>query len=405
MVNELDFSAGLLYFLNYPSQNTLVLLEDILKDPTAKVETVAEFVNRNPEIKHLQSLHFEGRQDPNEKLDQLKQLCPNISRISLFGCERSRQDFRSIIKWIQQSHKISSLSLPYSSSCWPQFEGLTQISELNIHKWKASDSRETYSKLINSLPNLTALNCQPQDELDCLTLIKHPHQIKCLNLCFASDTCSRLALNCFSGLTDLDLTHNSPEALSNETIQSLALPHLVSLNLSSNEQLTNDGIVSLIRFAHLTSLDISCCKNIGDESLQVLLQHLQFTLLLLNGCPKITESGLLHLASQKNLFSLSFGGSDKIRMISFMQSLTSLRTLFIEHSQLDETPDSLSMLTHLTKLVLLAIWDAPHVNDVAIATLRSMTHLINFQLSGSSIGAEGAAIAKQLSIKEIIWIG
>lgn len=400
-----DFNDSLIQLLYGPSLDTQFALERLLKDCSTTAETVEKFVQKHPEIKHLRSLSFEGWQLPDERHDRLIQLCPEIDDIALFACDASRRDFQPIIKWMQNCERIRSLSLPFPDTCRSQFIGLTQITVLNIHDWKASHSRDVYANLINSMPNLTALDCQPREDLECLTLIENPTQIQSLRLPYASDTCSRVVLNRFSQLESLDLTHNKPEALSNEILQSLNLPCIQALNLSSNDQLTHQGLASLKRFSHLTILDLCCCKNVEDKTLRRLLQHLQFSHLSLTGCPKITDRGLSHLASQAHLFSLSFGGGEEIHDMSFMQHLSELKTLFIEHSQLDGAPESLPMLVHLQKLALLAIWDAPHINDTALETLSGMTHLTNFQLSGSSITSEGEKIVNQLTVKEVTWIG
>lgn len=402
--SKTDFDSKLFQMLQGPSINIEFQLEKLLKKRSTTAETINAFVQHNPEIKFLQSLRFEGKQLPDERHERLLALCPKICSIALFACQLSGENFRPIVELIQKYERIQTLRLPHSST-WPQFTGLTQITELGIGKWRASDSREVYSTLINSMPNLTALDCEPKEDLECLTLINQPDQIKALRLNYAWDNCSRIALNRFSKLESLGLTNCKPEALSDEILQSLELPSLTALDLSSNNQLTTPGIASIKRFKHLRDLSLSSCKNFEDEALRILSQHLQFTHLSLNGCPNITEKGLAHLASQVNLLSLSFGGSGEIHRISFMQSLSELRTLFIEHSQLDETPESLPMLTYLKKLVLLAIWDAPRINDAAVATLSGMTHLMNFQLSGSCITSEGAAIRDRLTVKKITWIG
>lgn len=400
-----DFDAVLFQMIEGPSLSTKFSLEKLLKKTSTKAEAIAEFVQQNPEVKHLQSLKFEGLQVPDERHDLLMQLCPNIYRITLFACDTSRKDFQSIVKWIRTSERICSLSLPFFSGCWPQFVGLTQITELDIHDWKTTDSRSDYLNLINSMPKLTSLDCKPIYDLECLSLINNPLKIKSLSLSYAHDNYSRLILNRFSKLECLDLTKNQATALSDEILQDLDLPCIKALNLSSNDQLTDKGIISLKRFTHLTDLNLSFCKNIEDKALGIILQDLQLLSLSLNGCPKITERGLSHLASQVNLLGLSFGGNEEIHNISFVKLLSELKTLFIENSQLDEAPESLPMLIHLKKLVLLAICKAPHVNDVALATLSGMTHLVNFELSGSSITSQGEAIIKRLTTREVIWIG
>lgn len=282
--------------------------------------------------------------------------------------------------------------------------GLTQITELNIHEWRADSSREDYSKLINSMPNLTALHCQPFADLECLQLINNPDQIKFLCLDYAHDSCSRLALHRFTHLECLSLTANE-KSLSNETLQLLELPSITALDLKSNSQLTGEGISSLKRFEHLRSMNLSCCKNVDDQALQMLLKDTKFTNLFFIGCPKITDKGLAFLASQVSLRSLDFGGSDEIHDISFMQFLPELTTLLIEHAQLDDAPESLPMLVHLKKLILLAIFKAPLINDTAVAALSYMTHLKSFHLSGSGITFVGRAIVKKLNVQEVEWTG
>lgn len=402
--SQTDHSAELLQILEGPTIEVGYELEKLLGSRDETVESVRRFVSENPSLIYLQNIGFSENEVPDAKHEELLKLCPNITTLSLFASDRSGKAFKSIVRFLKSCERITSLSLPRSPNSWSQFENLTQIKELSISEWKVSYSKKTFSDLINSLPNLTALDLSVTHSLECLESIEEPSRIKSLSLDYCKDKCSRIALNRFSNLESLSLVANKKSALSDEILASLELPSLQALNLSHNK-LTDTGISSLTRFKALASLDLSLCKNVKDEALKILCFNLQFSLLALNACPNITDEGLSHLALQKGLVSLSFGGGEAIHNLSFMEFLGELKTLFIENSAIDEAPESMPMLTHLKKLVLLAIWDAPRVNDAAVASLKGMTHLVNFQLAGSSVTSEGMSIVEALTTKKITWIG
>ena len=402
--SQTDHNAELLQILEGPTIKVGYRLEKLLGSRFETVESVRQFVSENPSLFYLQTIGFSDNEVPDAKHEELLKLCPNITSLSLFACHPPKKNFKSIVKFLESCRCITSLSLPKSPQTWSQFANLTQIEDLKIAKWKASYSKESFASLVNSLPNLTALDLSGAEKIDCLDLIDEPSRIKSLSLAYCQDKSSRIALNRFSNLESLCLATNKKSALTDEILASLEMPSLQALNLSSNK-LKGTGISSLTRFKDLASLDFSFCKNVNDEALKILFFNLQFSHLALNGCISITDAGLNCLALQKGLVSLSFGGGEEVHNLSFMEFLGELKTLFIEHSQIDEAPESMPMLTHLKKLVLLAIWDAPFVNDAAVAALKGMTHLVNIQLAGSSVTSEGENIVQTLTRKKVTWIG
>ncbi|CDR33410.1 hypothetical protein [Criblamydia sequanensis] len=402
--SQTDLNAELLQILEGPTIEVGYQLEKLLGNRFETVESVRRFVSENPSLIYLQDIGFSDNEVPDAKHEELLKLCPNITSLSLFASDRYRTAFKSIVEFLKSCERITSLSLPRSPNSWSQFSHLTQIKKLTVNEWKVSHSKKAFSDLINSLPNLTALDLSSSQTLDCLELIDEPSRIKSLSVDCCREKSSRIALNRFSNLESLSLVANKKSALSDEILASLELSSLQALNLSHNK-LTDTGISSLTRFKALASLDLSSCKNVKDEALKILCLNLQFSHLALHGCPNITDSGLSHLSLQKGLVSLSFGGGEEIHNLSFMEFLGELKTLFIENSKIDEAPESMPMLTHLKKLVLLAIWDAPLVNDAALAPLKGMTHLVNFQLAGSNVTSEGMSIVKALTTKKITWIG
>jgi len=315
-------------------------------------------------------------------------------------------DFKPLVEWIRQCKSIHSLRLLLSSKCWTHFTGLTQITELEIHEGEASCSKEKYLELINSLPLLNSLHFQSEGDLDCLTSLSFPQNIKILSFEDSKAAYTKVALERFSNLEVLILAKSSySEGISEDVLCSLDLPELKGLDLMGNSQLTDESILSLKRFEHLTSLNLAFCENVGDEALSLLLGSIQFLSLSLHGCPKITDVGLAKLEFQKDLLDLSFGGGERIHDLSFMKFLSKLKKLYIEKSLIDEDPKSLPMLVHLKNLLLLAISNAPLVNDTALEALSGMTHLINFQLHETRVSSRGLAIVNNLTRENIVWIG
>jgi hypothetical protein len=68
------------------------------------------------------------------------------------------------------------------------------------------------------------------------------------------------------------------------------LPHLTQLNLSSCS-ITSTGMVHLAPLTHLTHLDLSFCNRITDAGLKHLKALTRLTNLNLQGCVKTTHAG------------------------------------------------------------------------------------------------------------------
>lgn len=378
-------------------------LNKLLNDPDTTTEKIAAFIQKNRNFLSYHSLTISGI--PNERHYQLLNLCPQITAVHVHWEDSSPANFIPTITLIKCFPQITKIGLPTRGKC-DHFAYLTQITDLNIYFNHISNEA---CMVLSKLPNLTALgwhwiNSASSRHPGFLTILSQPEKVKQLGLSYNRDLCSREVLNKFSNLEILDLTCTESPLLKDETLQKFALPMLHTLNLSSNAQLTDAGIWHVKKFTNLTNLSLNLCENVGDEAIQVLLQNIQgFKDLSLHACPKITEIGLSYLQSQVKLKALSFGGGP-IHNISFMQSLTRLRTLYIEKTLLDEAPESLPMLTHLKKLKLLTIHDASLINDTAIETLRHMTHLITFQISKSSITSQGQVIVDKLNVENVIWI-
>lgn len=254
--NQTDHSAELLQILEGPSIKIGYRLEKLLGSRDETVESVRQFVLENPSLIYLQSVGFSDNEAPDAKHEELLKLCPNITSLLLFASDRSRTAFKSIVEFLKNCERITSLNLPRSPNSWSQFSHLTQIKELSISEWKVSYSNKAFSGLINSLPNLTALDLSGAQTLDCLELIDEPSRIKSLSVDYCRDKSSRIALNRFSNLESLSLAANIKSALSDEILVSLELPSLQALNLSHNK-LTDTAISSLTRFEALASLDLS----------------------------------------------------------------------------------------------------------------------------------------------------
>lgn len=112
-------------------------------------------------------------------------------------------------------------------------KNLKQLEELNLYYCGDGQFTSCIEDIAMNCPNLVSLN------LGGIPLSRAT--IKCL-----ADQCDKLmALNlCGSKLVDADLKHLA------------RLQHLISLNISSNLDLTNKGLKILTEFKHLQKLDL-----------------------------------------------------------------------------------------------------------------------------------------------------
>ena len=132
--------------------------------------------------------------------------------------------------------------------------------------------------------------------------------------------------------TEVKITDRGLRALSQ-----LSLPRLEFLNLGRNENITDEGVVHLVRLkslrrlsltrcpkitdqgvAHLVkmsslkSLRLSACQKITDRGLELLSGMDNLERLDLQGCNGITDRGILHLAEMNSLKNVMFGGCENI---------------------------------------------------------------------------------------------
>ncbi|HTX79055.1 MAG TPA: hypothetical protein VMC62_05280, partial [Longilinea sp.] len=93
-------------------------------------------------------------------------------------------------------------------------------------------------------------------------------------------------------LVSLNLSEN--RKVTDEGIASLPkLSHLVELNLSSCD-LTNRSISSLQGLTHLQRLNLSYCNRLTDEGIKNLKFLNRLVYLDLQGCVKVSNGGLVH---------------------------------------------------------------------------------------------------------------
>jgi len=74
----------------------------------------------------------------------------------------------------------------------------------------------------------------------------------------------------------------------------IKLPKLVELNLSSCD-LTNGGLLSVQKLSHLRWLNLSYCNRITDEGIKSLRILNRLVYLDLQGCIKVSNGGMRHI--------------------------------------------------------------------------------------------------------------
>ncbi|MCA8978476.1 MAG: hypothetical protein KDC14_00505 [Planctomycetes bacterium] len=111
---------------------------------------------------------------------------------------------------------------------------------------------------------------------------------------------------------------------------SLALPHLSYINLSRNDNITDDGVEALVSIASLRNLLLADCPGVTDRALLALASHPGLEGLCLDGNACVTDEGLGYLSTSESLTGLSLTGCSNVTesgvlLLARMKSLQSLR--------------------------------------------------------------------------------
>ena len=200
----------------------------------------------------------------------------------------------------------------------------------------------------------------------------------------------------FPRLRDLDLSAN--EQITNEGLIHVSkLSGLRDLDLSDDDQITNEGLIHVSKLNGLRKLNLSWCQ-ITNDILPDLFEgcpHLSY--LNLNRCRKITNEGLEHLGRFTNLTYLNLSDCD-ITMLAPLVNLTSLR--FLDLNSCDEVrDDELAHIGKFTNLRELHLLNCPHITNNRLAHFAErLTSLRTLFLGGCDhITNEGLACLGSLT--------
>ncbi len=221
-----------------------------------------------------------------------------------------------------------------------------------VHNTLISSLGPTFSKVLNSFPNLKLLNLHHFD-MDNLDELKDCKNISDLDLscCGKLQNVNGLAGNKkirylkLHAFRKMGITSNSVLKRNQLPVGLDKIQNLSSLDLSDNGYLTDIGLLS--KCLHLTSLDLSSCSL---QNVDVLANLPNLTSLNLRYCASLQNVDVL--ANLTNLTSLDLRECNSLQNVDVLANLPNLTTLGLCWCKSLKNVDGLANLPNLTSLNL-----------------------------------------------------
>eukprot|EP01117_Protostelium_nocturnum_P010911 TRINITY_DN3939_c0_g1_i1.p1 TRINITY_DN3939_c0_g1~~TRINITY_DN3939_c0_g1_i1.p1 ORF type:complete len:1699 (-),score=618.56 TRINITY_DN3939_c0_g1_i1:206-5302(-) len=158
----------------------------------------------------------------------------------------------------------------------------------------------------------------------------------------------------------------------------------------SSISLSRDAFIQLANsLTKLEEINIERSDNLDDDCLKMFLKNCKnIRAINVPFCNKISKSVLDELEKLKTLDSLRISGNDNMNnntIFSITKMFPMITILDISKCAALTTAVTASIAKHLTRLEHLNLGYCPKMNDVAVQNLKTLTHLLTLNLSGTLI--------------------
>lgn len=161
-------------------------------------------------------------------------------------------------------------------------------------------------------------------------------------------------------------------------------PHLVSLDLSYCQHLTDGAIERLGQLEALQRLSVVGCNRLTDRALELLGRMPKLTALSFGPSPtmRFTDAGLRHLAGLSRLTQLELDSCSGVTDggLAHLASLHELTALNLGGCSL-LTDDGLAHLANHPRLTRLRLWHCEQITDLGLEHLATVRSLADVDLS------------------------
>ena len=286
-------SAALVCKLWSSAADDPLLWKNITAVLYSKTQLFSSYLVDSLQRKKIHSVRFRCQCSPEQILQVCKQLGASLQRVCIQGCRNVTEDL--IVKLIQSSRNLSKLDLSKcrqlkvgEETCgWIERTGsCVELQDFNISSCKeiTDYTVKNIARYMTSLQKLGLSSCKGVSLMTWKFLVSKLPYLTSLDL-------SR------SDITDEVL-------LKFAQISSLGLREL---SLSACKQLSDNGVVGLVKYqTKLKALRLACL-DLTSTSIVAIDKYLQgLTILDLNSCRQITDGGLVKCQNLlKNLESLN----------------------------------------------------------------------------------------------------
>lgn len=289
-----------------------------------------------------------------------KDVCPlldqmlNLTYLDIQGCEIAPKTLKNFSNLLN----LTSLNLKHCGIRNAHIINLPNLA--NLTKIDFGESYITDRGLKNLSTNLQILNlseCNDLTKVGIGHIAKRLNKLKSLNLAFCN----------------FDISLGNIEHLPAHT-------SLTDLNLSQNDEISDDGLKNLPQ--NLKILYLKQCNKITDIGISYITKRLSnLKSLNLSRCNKITLKGLNELTTLTHL-DVNDCKLDVDRSIGFLSLLTNLITLDIGDN-FEITSKSTQYLTGLIKLTDLNVGRCPNLDDNGLLHLIFLSNIKSLNVNRS----------------------